>query len=407
MKNKKLFARIGAILACVLLVGALAVPCFADDSEEQSSNGTSLDIAWAEYLPQSVKNTHIYRDFPYFPPNVDILTLGTISLDRVNLGWIAGKGIYGSSELTVYNDVCVQLLMNSVREGYEGLVEVTIQGARMVYDLRNDYEDNTLEVYFNGSDSSSTARIYLRYDLDLTETEPAYAVLTEAVIDGISYFNNAYDSDTGEYINDIDFIEIGLEYDYEWSAAHVPPESLSFVYNIASLLYGYNANDCVVFPKTFLTAYNLGTKDNADYSAGYSEGYDAGYGVGLQEGITQGFQSGRVDGYEEGHGDGLEEGLNAGIDIGYEEGYQVGYTDGISENVSYSDGYDDGYEEAVRQIESGDFGRNFLGDIFGNITVAINEFRLFQYDGTWVTLGTVLAASIGISLFIWLLKCMT
>lgn len=72
----------------------------------------------------------------------------------------------------------------------------------------------------------------------------------------------------------------------------------------------------------------------------------------------------------------------------------------------FNDGYDDGYTTAVNEIESGDFGRNFLGDIFGNLTVSLNEFRLFQYDGTWVTLGSVLAASIGISLFIWLLKCM-
>ena len=45
--NKKLLARIGAVLTCMLLVGALAVPCFADynptPNPDEDAPGVSTD----------------------------------------------------------------------------------------------------------------------------------------------------------------------------------------------------------------------------------------------------------------------------------------------------------------------------------------------------------------------------
>lgn len=71
--------------------------------------------------------------------------------------------------------------------------------------------------------------------------------------------------------------------------------------------------------------------------------------------------------------------------------------------------YQEGYQDAVSEIDSGSFGKNILGSVFSAPFDMLNDFKLIEWkldNGSLisVSLGTVVSAGIGVSLFIWLLK---
>lgn len=122
-----------------------------------------------------------------------------------------------------------------------------------------------------------------------------------------------------------------------------------------------------------------------DFYQGYSKSYDIGYTDASRYAYDEGYDAGKIDG------------ISHGYDIGKADGYQEGLQDNSAYNL--------GYLAAERAIDSGEWGANFIGNIFGNITSALNNFKLYEHNGLAITLGAVLAAGIGISLFIWILKC--
>lgn len=104
---------------------------------------------------------------------------------------------------------------------------------------------------------------------------------------------------------------------------------------------------------------------------------------------------------------GIDAFYNYGYDDGVRYGYNAGYDDGYNEGVAVS--YDLGYQDAVDDIESGDFGRNFLGGLFTAPIDAMKDFEIISWttaNGVEVsiTLMTLFSAVIGLALFIWFLK---
>lgn len=73
-------------------------------------------------------------------------------------------------------------------------------------------------------------------------------------------------------------------------------------------------------------------------------------------------------------------------------------------NEYAQDYYELGFANGKNVGESNVYLDGIFGDFFNGVTDAINNFTLFVYDNTAVTLGTVFAAGIGIALFIWILK---
>lgn len=87
----------------------------------------------------------------------------------------------------------------------------------------------------------------------------------------------------------------------------------------------------------------------------------------------------------------------------YAEGYNYGYELGLTQG--YNQGYDDGFDDGNSAGESASFGKNLLGETLNVPINALNGFVLFTApNGHDVTLGGVVGAVIGLSLFIMFLK---
>lgn len=94
---------------------------------------------------------------------------------------------------------------------------------------------------------------------------------------------------------------------------------------------------------------------------------------------------------------------------GYDDGYGFGYRVGYGEGQASTDTYKQGYNDAVSDIDSGEFGENFIGSVIRAPFDALENFKLVSWHlnngGTvTITLATIVSAGIGISLLIWFLK---
>lgn len=89
------------------------------------------------------------------------------------------------------------------------------------------------------------------------------------------------------------------------------------------------------------------------------------------------------------------------IETYYNQGYLVGYDEGLQD----SDAYAKGYDSAVKDIDDGEFGANFLGNIFSAPFRALNSFVIMRTpNGAEFTLGGLLSCVIVMSLFIGFIK---
>lgn len=99
----------------------------------------------------------------------------------------------------------------------------------------------------------------------------------------------------------------------------------------------------------------------------------------------------------------LQANMSISQGMSYAEGYKYGYELGL--NQGYNQGYDDGFDDGNTAGTSASFGKNLLGDTLAVPINALNGFVLFTApNGTNVTLGGVVGAVIGLSLFIMFLK---
>lgn len=86
---------------------------------------------------------------------------------------------------------------------------------------------------------------------------------------------------------------------------------------------------------------------------------------------------------------------------------EYAYSSGLG--VSYNTGYADGYDDAVADIDSGDFGRNLLGNTFSVPFEGLKQLTLIKWETAEgniisINLMTVFSAMVGVTLFVWFLR---
>ena len=113
-------------------------------------------------------------------------------------------------------------------------------------------------------------------------------------------------------------------------------------------------------------------------------------------------------GYNHSYTLGYETGLRYGYDSGYETGYNDGFANGTA-NSEYDVAYQKGFQDALNEVDSGDFGRNFLGVVFNAPIDALNNFILIDWtlsngEQVTITLGSILGAALAVVLVVWFLK---
>lgn len=368
--NKKLLARIGAILACVLLVGALAIPCFADEATTYASTDgaknafmTYYDIASdspLRYLLNSNVPTEWGMELAYCFQFSGVLVGSQIAAPELLT--------YDFNNYTQLSFTAVKNLATGVTSelgvGYWTTNYTSSGDSRIIFFKFNEYLDGEPRV-----------ALQLRVAFDVN----TYAVTSSTITSSVYPIDGDYD----------DFI-IG---------------SISNVRGSAPLLYSYTCGfaDFTVAADyiAFENGYGMGIDDGE--LGGYEYGYDVGYDVGHDAGYEEGEAAGTVIGYQQGWSDGHSSGYEAGLKDN--TAYDQGYADGEQSSEGYQNGYDEGYSEAVRQIDSGEFGENLLGNVFSVPMKALREFVLVELpNGTEVTLMGLLSAVLALILFLAFLK---
>lgn len=357
MKKKKILARIGAIVACVLLVGALAIPAFADEPTETQDIQTTVPLGTAQQLFETM---------------------------------------IGTAKNNAYDNLYSRYL------GY------------------GDNRFFTMDYLVSGQSSSFSASI----PFDLNVGEDNTTIFAQIPVDMISYvfytnsnapaYINAFDGgqiNVQIYANDIDGYRLSVAYVAEGEMAGkfvyvfrgltqdaLTLESLTVEGNLITPTYT-NAN--VAF-----TIARASSEWSPMLTTFCSVLFDNSTPVQLDNvlfspkqfyyGIDQSYNLGYNDGYRYGYSN------------GYAEGYEVGLDEGYSNGVN-TDSYQAGYNQALSEIESGDYGRNFIGGILRAPMDMLRNFTLIEWTtntGTEVVinLATLFTAVISVSLFIWFLK---
>lgn len=342
MNKKKLIARIGSVFACVLLLGALAVPCFAfvnpdnyDDAHisaisESFLSSYTADIGYAGSLLLSRTATpaeqraffsnvfllcgyalngdgsEIYNPIPPADLSIDGTQADYSLLERMTVSVVYGP--YDDMQTKIYSDVlCRYMCSYSTQYGY-------------TLELRLDYESGEDVIVYQTSDIS----------------RPLGSIsLKTVVLDGVS----------------IAPVSLNL--------AFLLPHSTSsdMLGALHCMFFGNNSETTLLFPNSYLEilAHSEYVTDN------YEQGYNNGYGVG----------------------------------------YRFGYLAGESS----SDAYQNGYDQAVSEIDSGEFGANLLGATFNAPIRGLNQFVLVTTpNGVEITLGNVISAVIALVLVLAFLK---
>ena len=362
MKNKKIWAMIGVILACVLLVGTLAVPVFADTSIP--------DVPIDSFAPQQAYND--FRELLRANGQDNHSVLNLLDWYRLNYGsQYVDNGIFRASTLYVsmIDYTSVYYVLPSVFNGGSALSPDDDMFVFTTY-----FDVISLE-WFLDDDGVTNRKIETDGYIECTIYAPASGELNIAYniyndnFDLYLYLTGTY-SDRSYTIRPSGFYAEGsFEIPYEafinggyLDIAYVPTQDISSaVYNelLASLL-----GCTVISPKTFWYGWTFARSylnSDAGFESGYKEGFDAGKKVGYEEGAA---------------------------------------------TVS---GYDDGYQAAIDDIEDGDFGRNFLSGVFTAPLEAMKSFELVSWtldDGTEISISliTIISAIVGLTLFIWFLK---
>ena len=398
--SKAVIARISAVLACVLLVGALAVPCFAGtieaDREEAKYYRDRLlemyDIqddkplyhllnpyCDALYLTESptIYQVRLNWEQEYLNSNMLFLTYNYTEpfgdWENVVVGnWIDGSmyplgaGYWSTSYTTTGDNRFLYLKYNSYRYD-DGSVTETLR-------IRFKINKNTFQIL------EVTAELKDIYNVNI----PGDDVIIASV--GSKQYNAPIDYGI---LNGLLLVDVAL--DYEGFKEFVDLSDTA----------GYDNGYSNGYTDGYDEAYNVGCVD------GYVDGYQVGFSEGREEGENIGYNKGKTEGLNEGRDDGLNEGIALGYNAGYEKGHIDGVASGKGQGytLGYVVGYDDGYDVGVTEQQSALLGKNLLGDTFSAPINALNDFGLVTLpSGQVITLGGLLACVIGLALFLALIK---
>lgn len=335
MKNKKLFARIGAILACVLLVGALAVPCFAD-VEIPDDKYLDISRAYSDYLPSGLQAAFV--DFE-----------AMLGEKFYNMSYFSAGGLFTSDQYYFERSSAdLDIFVDGFITRNNVYVNVSYQGAGPTLDPSHPY----------------VAWCYFEWSVFTDHGDSTFMlwVTCKEVDTNNEVFTVRYSADVNE-------IELGL-YQYTLSVDSIssPLFTATEVLNPTWLYVGICSSYVDIYT-SFVSTYLLG--------GAYSDN-----------------PSTFVSAYL----------------IGEQAGYENGYNDGET-SVDETAAYKEGYNKAVSEIDSGEFGRNFLGNFFNAPLSALSDFVLVELPALdeglaplRITLGGVVYLIIGLTLTIWFLR---
>lgn len=365
MKNKKIWARIGAILACVLLVGVLAVPCFADEVQIVADEvqvpapppngytppyGSAVDEFTASLDPRANNRSYTslidyyrgYGDSRFF----DIKTLVVGLMDVMNNAdytvTLPNFVTNSSSDSTV--NFSVDLYCDYANFS---LYTTDLTPNPVLSDYYNSGRFNFL-FYFSGD--SVMLDLYYYTHNPLPEFGFRFnGTSSDQIILSLTSFFYTTQSYTPA---DIYRFELAVAVSNDDNGLAIPFLSELF-YSVAPYYYSQKVYSPYDFYQGFKKSYNLGYADAERYA----------------------YQYGFTDGYDEGY------------NMGYEEGIRIGGS------------YELGYNDAVKDIDSGEFGQNLLGEAFSAPINALSRFTLVRLpNGLAITAANLISAVIALTL---------
>lgn len=386
--NKKLLARIGAILACVLLVGALVVPCFADETETQAESTLDREAVLAAFC----ELYHLDSTSPLYEALFDMLAVTfeeapmlyqfRLALEQDVLNPQTQFLTYGyTAPFDYYDDVIVcntfDNSMYDLGNGHWSTSYTTSGDNRFLYlkyfTLRDDQES---------AQSIETLRIRFRIDKNTLQ-------ITEVTVELKDLYNLTLASDN------VVIASVG-------SRMSVAPIDycISNGFLRSEVSVGYDTFESIL-DKGYSGGYQNGF--NAGHEQGIQEGYNSGYNNGFEVGRADGYHSGYIQGSSDAYYDGYDDGYYEGFSEGEESGYQMGRKEG------YDNGYEEGYGAGINTQQSAILGKNLLGDIFSTPIEALNNFTLIDWElssgkQVTITLGAILGAALAVVFVMWFLK---
>lgn len=343
MKKKKIIARIGAIVACVILVGSLAIPAFAD------YNTSILDDSQVAEVTDNF--LRLYGS-----------TLGNAGSLLINRGltpserrdFFAHSLFLGGQILNGLGEIHPQL---NIQVTASGEYDYSVYGDMTVAVVYGDYTDYQTKIYSNVVcsfmvyvDASGNHTVTLRLDTEnaydritystATPNRPNTLQLTEYVIDGVTYSATDYAS--------------------PWVSLLAHDDSADVFTLSRSLLFGDSYEDILnpnMFAQTIIESDLISDR--------YQQGYDDGYGFG----------------------------------------YRVGYGEGQQSTNTYQQGYDDAVADIKDGDFGRNFIGGIIRapwDALREFTLI--EWTTESGTAITISLATIISAGIGVALFIWFLK---
>ena len=359
MKKKKILARIGAMIACALIVASLAIPAFADEptAEAEGETRVTVPLGTAQQLFGTMigtASTDAYENL--FSRYLSYGDNRFFTMDYL----VSGSSMSFGSAIPF--DINVGADTTSI------FAQIPVDMVSYVF-----YADSMSPAYINTFDGGSINLTIYANNVD------GYRVVISYVANGdaVAKFAYVYRGLTQDYLSlesvAVEGNTITPTYsraEIAFTIARASSDWSPMLTTVCSLLFEDSTPqqlDNVLFsPKQFY--YGLNEAYNLGHEFGWRYGYDNGY------------------------------------DMGYDNGYDVGYQEGVD-----TDSYQAGYDKAVSEIDSGDFGKNFIGSVISAPFDALENFTLVSWDlsngGTVsITLATIVSAGIGICLLIWFLK---
>lgn len=351
LKHKKLLARIGSILACLLLVGALGLPSFA----------LSADSTYREVLDQYVTDLGVSNP-SYFNLIDAIVDNSSLSEDQA----VSNLGYLRTGRFDTDRDYYVPVsFASNLDQDYDGNLDLKTHVYTMVI------EDVQFSVQYGDADTGSIPYVTTSLSADITLELQDNTDVGGAVQASLSFA----DSSAGNLLAAV--ICSGQRANYS-IAGEVIPEVV---------LYSLRVDGLVQADGTYLTVDQIIESDVPVYwSFAFRTVYNAMNDISsivLGDDFVpvispRSLLFGWVYGSNEGGGASQEE-LDVAYDLGFDAGFEAGFADDL------------------------------IGDTFSAPFNALSRFTLFQWEDPAgnvhvITLMGVIGAGIGISLFIWFLK---
>lgn len=379
--KKKILKIVFLCVSIVALMAAMLVPCFAVSAPDVTPD---YYTAFVQLMPDYVKNNYAFIALLDAYRQKTIPDVGSGGLfsnqflyvlqqedlnDYLNMGDSTHHHFYDANLFYIFD--CEYLGVTFVdatnvattygRYSSDALISIFLS-------FEDDAISGNVTYYF---DSGDEFIFYLRGS--------SYGGVLELWYDNFIIVNSAGDLIAENDIRDV----VDFQIAFTVEDALILGSDIEGLAMLNSLLnYGTVNYTSLYNPYQFYQGYKAGLSGELGYQEGYDEGYLAGG--------NDGYLEGKYDGYTEGKQD------------GYDSGYTTGYNDAL---ISVGDeAYNAGYNAAVKEIDSGEFGRNLLGGTFSAPFDALNSLKLIQFGDVSITLGSIIAAAICIPLLLMFLK---